>query len=418
MKILAVALTLFVCDQGYAYQNYNKVMNLIPSSSSVSPLDIEVNGPSAIAVSGSLAYIANLVSQSILVVDTTNNTLVRAYTHPSLTAPYNLVVSQDGRYVYVANFGRPLTILDTQTGAFSTTSFYANFLAIDSSTKNLFLIINSIPTKSQESRLPGFFDSQALRGIRSKDSTRDVMLLYVLNLDNPVNPKLIKSINVDVIDWSSSTGIALTYDTSNVYVGYHSGLYFPGQILVSVNRNSYKRSFISVPTNISGNNGASPGNQGMVVIGDTLYHSFGYQVDLTTKVALNFNEGTYPYFVDPNNANAILYDGNKYLYIANTRMGSYKKTNILCSGGYFAEVTPGYAGTQLFKYDVTQGPVPVFVEEIVGFNSPIAMAVLPNGYIYVIDMQGKLSCSHSASGALKKISSVSMPDKGKYSIKR
>jgi len=62
--------------------------------------------------------------------------------------------------------------------------------------------------------------------------------------------------------------------------------------------------------------------------------------------------------------------------------------------------------------------VPVFVEEIVGFNSPIAMAVLPNGYIYVIDMQGKLSCSHSASGALKKISSVSMPVKGKYSIKR
>jgi YVTN family beta-propeller protein len=70
------------------------------------------------AMGGELVYVANFGGDSISVIDAKRNAVVDTIPTPS---PYGLAVSDDGKALYVTDFGNTVSIFDTKTHAVVTT---------------------------------------------------------------------------------------------------------------------------------------------------------------------------------------------------------------------------------------------------------------------------------------------------------
>ncbi len=394
----------------YSFENFNLIMKLDTQAPAPTPaptpLAVEVNGPSAIAVFGNFAYITNLASPSISRVNTTTDLLDQTFSHPSLIAPYNIVLSADGKYAYIANYGAPMTILDTTTGTFYPTKIYGNSLAIDHAINQLFIASTRSVAQYQYSSRLGFFSSKNKLSSSSSSSYQTLdLFIFDVSLDHCTNPNLINTVNFkykDVAEVSS-----LTFDLNYIYIQNQINT----ELFVSrVHRETLEIDQLFLPS------GKRPGNNGLVVIGNNVYSSNSYVCNFVTE--------TVDYFANiENNSNAIIYDGSNYLYVVGTQLAVRDIPDSGCPSGQATIITPtgkgGFAGTVVYKLAIASTYPYVVVEEYAGFNCPQALSLLPNGSLYVLDGSGSgtVCSSVGTSGQLKKIRPTQInPSKIKKSL--
>jgi hypothetical protein len=318
------------------------------------------------------------------------------------------VLSADGKYAYIANYGAPMTILDTTTGTFYPTKIYGNSLAIDHAINQLFIAYTRPVYQYQySSRLGGFFSSKnkLSRSSSSLSNTLD-LFIFDVSLDHCTNPNLINTVNFkykDVREVSS-----LTFDLNYIYMQNQIN---DDGFVSRVHRETLEidQLFLAVT--------CSPGNNGLVVIDNNVYSSNLYVFNFVTETVDKFAHIAY------DNNNAIIYDGSKYLYIVGTQLSQSRIPDSGCPKGEARIITPtgkgGFAGTVVYKLAIAPTYPYDVVEEYAGFNCPQALSLLPNGSLYVLDGSGSgtvCSCV-GTSGLLKKIRPTQInPSKIKKSL--
>jgi DNA-binding beta-propeller fold protein YncE len=378
-----------------SYEKFNLIMKLDPTQSGPTALtNIDVDGPSAIARFGDLVYVTNLVSQKITVVNTQTDTLYKTYSDPSLTAPYNIVLSGDGRYAYIANYGKPLTVLDTTSGIFYPTKIYGNSLSIDPVQNQLFVVESKPVTQYLTSLRLSFFNQTSSL---NREASYTIWKLYLNICDVSgefrSNPEII---NVKDLQKNPNIGSAssLTSDENYVYVQNQdqAGIY-----VLRIHRDTLKTDQVYIDGDFQ------PGNNGLVVVGNKIYSALGSVIDFSTG-SVNIFSGGY-------GSNALIYDGSRYLYVAATGLPDKEYSSPLCGGGQAVIITPlkakgGLIGVDVYKIDTTVDYPYNLVETYTGFNCPQSLLMLTDGSLYVLDGSGEGVICNSLlfSGQIKKIS--------------
>ena len=358
---------------------FNKIMKTTVTTPITTALDIEVDGPSACAIYNDDAYITNLVGASITKVNTLNDSFVKSYKHPALRSPYN--ISFSGKYAYIANYQDPMVIFDADAETFYKTNFYGKRLAADPNANKVYLV--------------------------------DVDYnLKILDTSNPTDPTLIKT-----VFFTNFYPQSVTYDDNNIYLG--------GQPEAG-----------GIPTQTVGLSVYNKLNGSIVYI-DTLISTFNYNVTVFNSpiyvyllsgadiICFKKSDLTFEILSSQYPVNAAAYDGNGYLYI--TQIGDFFSYDgdIKCANGS----SPKYVGPEKYQTLGAKNGLSILKLDtstnqlvdppIDGFNCPQALAVLPDGNLYVLDGSApRLACSIRAKGYASKISLPFRRSKGAFSLTR